>query len=344
MAIGNVDHKRLGKGLSALLGERNNGIDLQRLSKALDVDSSSKDNVIVEVEVDEIEPSPYQPRKTFSEELIQELAHSIETNGLLQPIVIRRGGEEKRYTLIAGERRLRALKLLKRQKVKAIVRELDDRQMATLAILENIQREDLSPLEEAEGYARLINDFKFTQEEVAKSLGKSRSYIANSIRLLGLDPVIRTALEQQTITSGHARALLSAKQPLEALQKVINEGLSVRSLEDQLRAEKYETNPAPAEPKPSAEAATTTESKANPPKRRYYSSELNTQKSKFTFLSRIESLLAAKTNLPVKATYSAKQQSGKIIFSYQNIEDVERLLKVVSGEDDNALSPTDHTK
>ncbi|WP_425059443.1 Nucleoid occlusion protein [Sporomusa carbonis] len=180
-----------------------------------------------------IVPNPFQPRKTFNDDSLNELASSIREFGVIQPLLVRRQGDA--YELIAGERRLRASKLAGLTEVPVIVRELDDKEMAELAMIENLQREDLHFLEEAEGYQQLIASFNFTQEELARRVGKNQSTIANKLRLLKLAPEVRQAVVGQSLTERHARALLKLDDTslqMEVLSGIKERGLNVRETED----------------------------------------------------------------------------------------------------------------
>lgn len=182
--------------------------------------------------IDRIEPNPFQPRLKFDEEALQELANSIAEHGLLHPIIVRE--VENQFQLIAGERRLRACKLLGWRTIPAVIKQMDDRTAAEMALIENLQRRDLHFLEEAEGYERLIAEFKLTQEELAKRLGKSQSSIANRLRLLKLGKEIRAIISREMVTERHARALLrlnSEEEQMKVLQMIIEQGLSVRQTE-----------------------------------------------------------------------------------------------------------------
>ncbi len=180
-----------------------------------------------------IVPNPFQPRKTFNDDSLQELAASIREFGVIQPLLVRRQGEI--YELIAGERRLRASRLAGLAEVPVIVRELDDKEMAEVAMIENLQREDLHFLEEAEGYQHLLASFNFTQEELARRVGKNQSTIANKLRLLKLAPEVRQILVGQSLTERHARALLKIEDTrlqMEVLDSVNDKSLNVRETED----------------------------------------------------------------------------------------------------------------
>ena len=180
----------------------------------------------------ELRPNPYQPRKTFQQEAIIELKDSILEHGILQPIVVRKS--IKGYEIVVGERRFRAAREAKLETVPAVVRELSEQQMMELAVLENLQREDLNPIEEGAAYQTLMDKLKLTQEEVAKRLGKSRPHVANHIRLLSLPPKIQELISTGKISMGHGRALLGLREKAKVpvlVEKVINEALNVRQLE-----------------------------------------------------------------------------------------------------------------
>ncbi len=208
----------LGRGLAALLGESA-------------VPTQSTHDVVRDIPLHDIVPNPYQPRKTFGAESLDQLTASIAELGVLVPIIVRRRGDG--YELIAGERRWRACAALQRPTIPAIVRATDDRQTLEVAIVENLQRENLNPLEEAAGFAHLMDEHELTQDDVAKRVGKSRPAIANALRLLTLDGAIKAMLAAGSLSAGHARALLAApaEQRFILAQRTVNEGLSVRTLE-----------------------------------------------------------------------------------------------------------------
>lgn len=193
---------------------------------------AGKEETVQEISLKELRPNPYQPRKTFQQEAIDELKDSILEHGILQPLVVRKS--IKGYEIVVGERRFRAAKEAKLTTVPAVVRELTEQQMMELAVLENLQREDLNPIEEGQAYQTLMEKLKFTQEEVAKRLGKSRPHVANHIRLLSLPVKIQELISNGKISMGHGRALLGLRQQakLPALvDKIIQESLNVRQLE-----------------------------------------------------------------------------------------------------------------
>lgn len=215
----------LGRGLGALL-------------RGSSEQESSLNHQIQHIDIKQIIPNPFQPRRSFSVESIQELAESIEKNDLIQPILLRCNQNTNQYEIVTGERRFRAFGYLQRNTIPAIIRELDDQEMLVNALIENIQREDLSPIEEAHSYDKLISQFSLTHEELAITVGKSRSHISNSLRLLKLPEAILDYLESGLISPGAARALL----PLEdddlrkkVASEVIVQGLNVRQIERYVR-------------------------------------------------------------------------------------------------------------
>lgn len=213
----------LGRGLSALLG------DVAPLGEAETALSSG----VREIDVAAIRPNPKQPRRHFAEEAIAELAQSIAQRGVLQPILVRETGSG--FEIVAGERRWRAAQRAQLHKIPAIVRDLDAAATAEIALIENIQREDLNALEEAEGYRALISEFGHSQDGVAKLVHKSRSHVANLLRLLELPSAVRDALVRGELSMGHARAIATAEDPEELARQVISQGLSVRQTEQLAR-------------------------------------------------------------------------------------------------------------
>ena len=216
--------KKLGKGL---------GRGLDAIFATENVELTTDSDKIVEISLEEIKKNPYQPRTYFNEEKLNELKESIEKNGLLQPIIVKKA--VKGYYIIAGERRYKAFELLGKKEIPAIIKEMTDEEMMIFAVLENLQREDLSALEESESYKNLMDKMSLTQEELAKKLGKSRPYIANSLRLLKLPIEIKNKLEQGLISAAHARTLLSLKTKKameEVCTLVIDRKMSVRELEE----------------------------------------------------------------------------------------------------------------
>ena len=229
--------KALGKGLEQLFNSEPLNLDtLNNYEKEI-VENTSK-NDIIEISVDEIRSNPHQPREYFDEEALNELAESIKDHGILEPIIVKKS--IRGYDLVAGERRTKAAKLAGLKTVPAIIREFTDQQMMEIALIENIQREDLSPIEEAVAYKNYIDSTGYTQEDVAKKFGKSRSYITNLLGLLSLPKYVQKEVTNGSISMSHARVLSKMDDVdmiLNLAQKVIDEGISVRELETLSREE-----------------------------------------------------------------------------------------------------------
>lgn len=219
-----MTRKALGRGLSALLADPV-------------ADTLPKDEELLEVDIDLIDANPEQPRLNFSEAKLEELALSIRANGLVQPILLRRAASG-RYQIVAGERRWRAAQRAGLQKIKAVIRTIPDAKLLELALIENIQRQELNPIEEAHAYQRLIQTLNVTQDEVAKQVGKDRSSVANFLRLLKLPAAIQKMLEDEILAMGHARALLgldTEAQQLKLANEIVNGKLSVRAVEQTVK-------------------------------------------------------------------------------------------------------------
>lgn len=215
----------LGRGLSSLIP------DIEAADKAADVATFTE-----EIAIDALSPNPFQPRRNFDPKALEELSASIRMEGVLQPVLVRRQGA--RFEIIAGERRVRAARMAGLDTVPVVLRDLDDRRMLQVAIVENIQRDDLGPLEEARAYQRLVSEFHMTQEEVGDCVGKSRSTITNFIRLLQLPDEAQEAMDQGLLSMGHGRALLAVQDRsllLRILEQVLEKRLSVRECEDLVR-------------------------------------------------------------------------------------------------------------
>ena len=234
-----MSRQALGKGLGALIRKN-------EARAAANAEAEVDESRVLLVKVDEILPSPFQPRRTFNEEQIAELAASIKERGLVQPLVVRRVAGK--FELIAGERRLRAMRNLAMPEAKVVVMEATDREVAELALIENLQREDLTPLEEAEQYRLLQTRFGMKQEVIAQHVGKSRAVVANMVRLLELAPACRDMLENGALSVGHAKVLLQLKDEtlqVNAATRVVKQGLTVRQTEQLV---KDILNPDPARP------------------------------------------------------------------------------------------------
>lgn len=230
----------LGRGLAALIPQ----------AAGVPVSGELADRSILRLSIDSIHQDSNQPRKVFKEEAIRELADSIRVQGLIQPVLVRKDAEG--YRLIAGERRWRAAQLAGLSEVPAIVRDVSDSQAFEMALVENLQRADLNPIEEAEGYRRLITDYAFTQEQVSQRVGKDRSSVANSLRLLALPEEIKSMLADEALSMGHARSLLGLGDPDQMIQlahKIVAHNLSVRETEQLVKKKKSPARGAPGDKK-----------------------------------------------------------------------------------------------
>jgi len=275
-----MKHKALGKGLNALISEE--------AKKILE-------NEVIYLKIEEIKLNPYQPRKLIDEKSLEELANSIKEKGILQPLVVRRTREG--YQLIMGERRLRAAKLAGLTEVPVIVKNVSEPEMIEMALIENLHREDLNPIEEALGYKSLIEEFNYTHEKIAEKVGKERATITNMLRLLTLPPKVRDYLASGLITVGHAKILLSlADRQLQEqwAEKIISDGLSVRQLENKI---------------------------ASLEKKKRKRSK---KEEKDPFLLDLEERL--KEYLGTKVTINKKEEGGNIIIEFYSEEDLNRII------------------
>ena len=221
--------RALGRGLEELFN--NEPLDLSKVEEKI-IESTPKDQ-IVEIKLDELRSNPYQPRQTFDEEALQELAASIREHGVFQPIIVKKS--IKGYEIIAGERRVKASKIAGKETIPAIIKDFTDEEMMEIALLENLQRENLTPLEEATAYQKIQQQLQITQEELAKKVGKSRSYVTNMLGLLSLPEEVKDYVTTGQITMGHARVLSKLTDPEQVKQladKIVQSSLSVRQLED----------------------------------------------------------------------------------------------------------------
>ena len=217
--------RRLGRGLEALLGNAS-GL------------ASSDEGALKSIPIGQIGRNPFQPRREFNSEELGELQESLSSSGLLQPITVRRRPGKDGFELIAGERRLRAAMKLGWKEIPAIIKDIDDRTVLTLALVENLQRTDLNPIEEGEGYHRLSNEFGLTQQQIAETVGKDRTTIANMLRVLQLPEIVRKLLQDGQLSMGHAKVLLGLEDPAmiaTLAREIVNEGLTVREVERRIR-------------------------------------------------------------------------------------------------------------
>lgn len=261
-----------------------------------------KEEVVKEVSVKELRPNPYQPRKVFDKEAIEELKSSILEHGILQPIIVRKS--IKGYEIVVGERRYRAAKEAKLEKVPVVIRELTEQQMMELAVLENLQREDLSPIEEASAYQLLMEKLSITQEQLAKRLGKSRPHIANHIRLLSLPPKIQELISDGKISMGHGRALLGLRQKEKIallVEKILKEGLNVRQLEQLIQNINENVSRETKKPK----------------------------QEKNVFIRTQESYLRERFGTTVNIKQNKNKDKGKIEIEFFSKDDLERILELL---------------
>lgn len=287
----------LGRGLGALLSEASD--ETPRIPKKANISPSG----INEIDIESIETNPYQPRTHFDEEALNELKDSIKTQGIIQPITVRKAGSK--YQLISGERRLQASKLAGLKKIPAYVRSANDQQMLEMALIENIQRENLNAIEVALSYQRLISECDLKQEELGDRVGKKRSTVTNYLRLLKLPPDIQAGIRDGEVSMGHARALIGIENVdviLEVYKKIIQQGLSVRKTEELVR---LLTNPS------QAKAPATSGSKANSPEIQKLQSELSSY-----FGSKIQ----------IKADDKNK---GEIKIPFVSTQDLNRILEIL---------------
>ncbi|MDD6647922.1 MAG: ParB/RepB/Spo0J family partition protein [Firmicutes bacterium] len=300
----------LGKGLDALFGDAEVTLQSRTEKNSKSENGKTEDpqegikkteragRGIDYIDINDIKPNSNQPRKTFDEDKLNELAASIEEHGLIQPLVLRKA--EKGYEIVAGERRWRAARKIGIREIPCIVRELTDEENMLLAIIENMQREDLNPIEEAEGIRQMIDTYGLTQEEVSKSVGKSRPYIANSLRLLRLPETVRKYVEDGSLSTGHAKAIAAVsdeKKQIELAEAAIRDGLSVRQLEKLAQQDK---------------SGVKTRSRV---------------KQKTADVKRVEEDL--KNALGTKVTLNQKGKKGKIEIEFYSKDELERLIELL---------------
>ena len=294
-----MNKKSLGRGLSSLLSETqidlNNDQDINFVEDTSNIKRSKTHSLIP---IEKIQPNINQPRKTFSGEELTELKNSIESKGLLQPIIVREKGGY--YEIVAGERRWRAAQLAQIHEIPALIKELTDIEVLEIAIIENIQRSNLNPYEEALGYKQLLEKFNYTQEELASNLGKSRVYITNLTRLLNLPDSVLKFLKDGTLTAGHARALIGVDKALEITKSIVKNELSVRETERLVKEF----------------------SKKNLKSK-------STLKAKDADTQMLESELSAELGFPVSISHNEGEKRGRLVFNYSNLEDLDRVINII---------------
>jgi ParB family chromosome partitioning protein len=271
--------KGLGRGLSSLIGE------------------TRVENKTNKLSLSDIVPNKYQPRKNFEEENLEDLTNSIKERGVIQPIIVRHSNKESsKYEIIAGERRWLAARKAGLHDIPVVVTDVDDLKSLEFAIVENVQRHDLNPLEEAQGYKRLIDEFSYDQEKVSKFIGKSRSYITNSLRILNLPEEVLRLVEQRKISSGHAKILVGLENALSIANKIIEKNLSVRQTENFVKIFRKKHTP----------------SKLN--------KDLNVRDLELSISSKI----GLKVNISNK-----KNNKGKISFEYKDLDQLNKIIEVI---------------
>lgn len=305
-----MSKKVLGRGLGAFFpdyddGEGEKKQDESKTKTAVSIDPAERVNIVLNIPVDHIRPNPHQPRSDFNEESLEQLASSIKKHGLIQPITARYLGQ-KRFELISGERRLRASKIAGIAEIPAYIREVNDDELIAFALIENIQREDLNPLEISLGYQRLIDELNYTQSEVAERVGKNRTTVTNMLRLLQLPDFIQASLRDERISAGHARSLINVKTERDQkkiLSEIEKKSLSVRQTEDLVKS--YD--------KKSDQKKKLSEKKESP-----FLNDLTKQ---------LRNKLSTKVNIKPKA------KGGEIRIEYYSNDDLERLMQLFNEMD-----------
>ncbi|TCM79973.1 ParB/RepB/Spo0J family partition protein [Rhodovulum steppense] len=296
MTLKNTGKRGLGRGLSALMAD----VQIDPVPERGEAPRGKPDQIVT---LDLLEPNPDQPRRQFSDEALQELAASIREKGVIQPLIVRPSKRtEGRFEIVAGERRWRACQMAQTHEVPVIVRDLDDIEVLEIAIIENIQRADLNAVEEAMGYRQLMDRFGHTQDKVAEALGKSRSHIANLLRLLHLPDEVLDHVRQGRLSAGHARALITTEDPARMAREVIAGAMSVRETE---KLAKRATEPRAAPRKSGGAAEKDADTRA------------------------LEQDLSANLGMKVSIEHSA-DGSGRLVIGYRNLDDLDRLCGALS--------------
>ncbi|MGA9250890.1 MAG: ParB/RepB/Spo0J family partition protein [Roseobacter sp.] len=291
------DRKRgLGRGLSALMS------DVAETEAVVSTGPASADRTLP---IEQISPNPDQPRKRFEDSDLDDLTASIKEKGVIQPLIVRAVGGDQ-YEIVAGERRWRAAQRAQLHELPVVVREFTDVEVLEVAIIENIQRADLNPVEEAAGYRQLMDRFGHTQEKMAEALGKSRSHIANLLRLLNLPDEVLEMLRRGDLSAGHARALIPAEDPLALAQKIVKGGLSVRAAEALVKSERPD------------DTNKTSKSKAPSPEK-----DADTKA--------LEGDLSATLGMKVSLNHKPGQEQGQMTLHYKSLEELDELCRILSG-------------
>lgn len=283
----------LGRGLSALMSDVN-----------ADQPTAAPRRADVNVPVERVHPNPNQPRRVFDESALADLAASIAEKGIIQPLIVRpKPNAPEQYEIVAGERRWRAAQRAQLHEVPVIVREFDDTEVLEVAIIENIQRSDLNPVDEAAGYRQLMDKFGHTQEQMSSALGKSRSHIANLLRLLNLPDDVQEMLVAGRLSAGHARALVGHPMASALARQIVDKGLSVRDAERLAKKDQTASAPKPAKSKPRKDADT----------------------------QQLEAEISATLGMKVQIDHAASGEGGKITFQYRDLDQLDDLLRHLAG-------------
>jgi ParB family transcriptional regulator, chromosome partitioning protein len=314
--------RRLGRGLEALIARAPTRAPAQAAEAAADAQRAAAESVVGLAEAStspyrvlplaKIRPNPMQPRKEFREEELADLEASLRVSGLLQPITVREAPRGGGFELIAGERRFRAAQRLGWTEIPAVVRDVDDRLLLSLAMVENLQRSDLNPIEEAEGYDQMIREFSLTQQEVADIVGKDRSTVANTLRLLALPASVRRLVWDGALTVGHARALLGLGDALrmaDLAKTVVADGLSVRDVEQRVRAAVRPERP---------------------------STVTTSADSRSAEVRRIEDRLRKYLGTDARIVQAGKSSKGELRIPFYGVEDFERMLELILGPEQDS--------
>src|SRR6056300_1361350 len=292
-----ASEKGLGRGLKALLGDRPalNAVSADQTASTASQDEANQNQNDRIVAIEKISPNPWQPRQHFADTELGELAKSLKQHGMIQPLLVRPHPEKPdHFQLIAGERRWRAAQLAKQHEVPIVIRNTDEKQAAEMALIENIQRQNLNTIEEAEGYQRLMVEFSYTQEELAGVVGKSRSHLANTLRLLNLPPKVREMIANGIITSGQARPLIGHDDAVSLSEMIVKQGLNSRQAEQLAAKPKAETSPPP--------------------------------KTVDADLKAMEHRLAEVLGLNVKVDFNLKTEKGKVMISCESLDQFDALI------------------
>ncbi|WP_127116104.1 ParB/RepB/Spo0J family partition protein [Shimia sediminis] len=293
MAAKKTKNRGLGRGLSALMADVT--------EDQVPASTEAPRNADLMVPIEKIKPNPEQPRRDFTQDQLEELAASIREKGVIQPLIVRAQADGT-YEIVAGERRWRASQMAQLHELPVVVREYNDTEVLEIAIIENIQRADLNPVEEAAGYRALMDKFGHTQEKLSEALGKSRSHIANLIRLLQLPDDVQSMLKQGDLTAGHARALITSEDPSGLAKKVVKSGLSVRQTEALAKRPVSSAAPAKSAPKPKKDADT----------------------------AALEGDLSANLGMKVMIDHKPGGEAGQVTIKYASLDQLDEICRILS--------------